>query len=491
MYIVQIATECAPVAKVGGLGDVIYGLSRELQVLGNYVEVVLPKYDCMRYDQIWGLAKVFDDLWVPWYGGAIHTSVWYGEVYGLRCFFIEPHSQDNYFNRGGFYGYLDEAIRHTFFSKAALEFLLKSNRRPDIIHCHDWQTGIVPVLLAEMYRFAGMWDQRVCYTIHNFKHQGVTGQDLLRATGLGRPEYFMHHDRMRDSFNPSALNLMKSGIVYSNFVTTVSPQHAREARSTDQGFGLSHTLRVHQGKFDGVLNGIDYDVWNPEIDRYIPVHYSAETVPEKYRNKEALRDRLLLRKDYKPIIAYVGRLDAQKGLHLIRHTMFYCLKHNCAQFVLLGTSPEPNINAYFWQLKHQLNDNPDCHLELSYSEELSHLIYAGADMLIMPSLFEPCGLPQMIGVKYGTIPIVRGVGGLVNTVFDRDYSDKPSHERNGYVFYQSDYGAIESALERAIGLWYSYPEEFRELMLNGMRHDFSWNHPGSKYLGIYDYIRHK
>lgn len=491
MYIVQIASECAPVAKVGGLGDVVYGLSRELQVRGNHVEIILPKYDCMRYDQIWGMTRDCQDLWVPWHGGAVHCSVWYGEVHGLRCFFIEPHSQENFFNRGKFYGYLDEAKRYTFFSKAALEYLLRCNRRPDIIHCHDWQTGILPVLLYEIYKYAGLWDQRVCYTIHNFKHQGITGQDILSATGLNRPEYFTHYDRMRDNLNPTAVNLMKGGTVYANFVTTVSPHHAWEARCTDQGFGLQHTLQVHQGKFDGVLNGVDYDIWNPETDPHIPVQYNTETIQEKYRNKQALRDRLLLRDEYKPIIAYIGRLDTQKGLHLIRHTLFSCLQSQRAQFVLLGTSPEPGINEHFWQIKRQLNDNPDCHLELSYSEELSHLIYAGADMLIMPSIFEPCGLPQMIGMKYGTVPIVRAVGGLVNTVFDRDYSHKPPDERNGYVFHHTDERAIDSALERALGLWHMYPEEFRKLMLNGMRYDYSWNHPGGKYLGIYDYIRHK
>jgi starch synthase len=491
MYIVQIASECAPVAKVGGLGDVVYGLSRELQVRGNYVEVVLPMYDCMRYDQIWALEKVYHDLWVPWYSGWVHCSVWYGEVHGLRCYFIDPHSQDNFFNRGRFYGCADEARRFTFFSKAALEFLLKSNRRPDIIHCHDWQTGIVPVLLFEMYNRSGMSNQRTCYTIHNFKHQGVTTEDVLWAAGLGRPSHFMHYDRMRDNFNPGAVNLMKGGIVYANFVTTVSPQHAWEACSTSQGFGLERTLQIHRVKFDGVLNGVDYNMWNPEVDRHLPARYNMETVQEKYRNKETLRDSLLLRKDYKPIIAYIGRLDPQKGLNLVRHALFYCLQHN-AQFVLLGSSPEMDINAYFRHLKNYLNDNPDCHLEIGYNEELSHMIYAGADMLIMPSLFEPCGLPQMISLKYGTIPIVRAVGGLVNTVFDRDYcGDRPPDERNGYVFHQTDYHAVESALDRAIGLWHHYPDEFRRLVLNGMRHDFSWSSPGAKYMAIYEHIRHK
>jgi starch synthase len=487
MYIVQIASECAPVAKVGGLADVVYGLSREIQNRMHWVEVILPKYDCMRYGEIHGLEKIYNDLWVPWFGGAIHCSVWRGDVYGIRCFFIEPHSKENFFNRGGYYGFPDEAMRFAFFSKAALEFLLKTNRRPDIIHCHDWQTGVLPVLLFEIYKFQGMWNSRVCYTIHNFKHQGVCGREVLEATGLRRPDYYLHYDRMRDNFNPGALNLMKSGIVYSNAVTTVSPQYGWEVRFTDQGFGLGHTLKTHESKFRGVLNGIDYDVWNPEVDRHIPARYGLADLGQKYRNKEALRDRLWLRKEFKPIISFVGRLDPQKGIHLIAHALHYALA-NGLQFVLLGSSPDRGISSAFEQLKRQLNDNPDCHLELSYNEELSHLIYAGSDILIVPSVFEPCGLTQMIALKYGTVPVVRAVGGLVNTVFDRDYSDKPRNERNGYVFHQSDARAIESALFRAVGLWYAYPAEFRELMINGMKYDFSWNHPGQQYLEVYHQI---
>jgi starch synthase len=486
----MIASECAPVAKVGGLGDVVYGLSREIEVRGHGVEIILPKYDCMRYDHIWGLHVVMPDLWVPWYGGAIHCSVWFGFVHGRKCFFIEPHSGDNFFNRGGYYGFNDEPLRFAFFSKAALEFMHKSDKRPEIIHCHDWHTGLVPVLLAEIYRHHGMHAQRVCYTIHNFKHQGVAGGDILQATGLHRPDYYFSYHQMRDNFNPQALNFMKSGVVYSNFVTTVSPNHANEVQHSDQGYGLAHTLQVHGHKFGGVLNGIDYDVWNPEVDHYIPARYNLYRLDEKYKNKQALRDRLLLRQDYKPLIAYVGRLDQQKGVHLIRHALFYSIWNN-AQFVLLGSSPERDINTYFWQLKHHLNDSPDCHLELGFDEELSHLIYAGADMIVVPSLFEPCGLAQMIALKYGTVPIVRAVGGLVDTVFDRDYAPVPMYERNGYVFHQADYVALESALYRAIGLWYGYPHEFRFLMTNGMAYDFSWNHPGQNYLNIYEYIRHK
>jgi starch synthase len=382
-------------------------------------------------------------------------------------------------------------MRFAFFSKAALEFLHQSNKHPDVIHCHDWQTGLVPVMLFEIYKYHGMENERVCYTIHNFKHQGIGGTDILAATGLNQAPYYFQYARLRDNFNPFALNFMKGGIVYSNAVTTVSPNHAWEARYTDVGAGLGHTLHLQQNKFGGILNGIDDDFWNPEIDRYIPHHYTKDSLTGKARNKKALRERLLLSDEDKPIIAYIGRLDTQKGVHLVHHAMYYAL-HNGAQFVLLGSATEPGINAHFQHEKYVLNDNPDIHLELGFNEELSHLIYAGADMIIVPSNYEPCGLTQMIGLKYGTVPIVRGVGGLVNTVFDRDFDQtKPLEERNGYVFYQTDHDAIESAMQRALKLWYNHPEEFQQLVIQGMEYDYSWNHPGTEYLDLYEYIRHK
>lgn len=380
-------------------------------------------------------------------------------------------------------------MRFAFFSKAALEFLLRSNKRPDIIHCHDWQTGLVPVLLYEIYQYNGMGNQRVCYTIHNFKHQGITGEEILWATGLNRAEYYFHYDRLRDNFNPFALNLMKGGIVYSNFVNTVSPHHAWEARFGDEGYGLGHTLDIHQSKFKGILNGVDYKIWNPDIDHYIPYQYSIDNIAVKAKNKQALRSRLLLQDAKKPIVAYIGRLDQQKGVHLVHHAIYYALNRG-AQFVLLGSATEPAINDWFWHEKHYLNSHPDIHLELSFNEELAHLIYAGADMMVVPSNYEPCGLTQLISFKYGTVPIVRGVGGLVSTVFDRDYdTNKPPEKRNGYVFYQTDPHALESAMERAIGLWYEYPKEFEQLVQQGMEYDYSWNNSGKQYLSIYEYIK--
>ncbi len=490
MYIVQIASELAPVAKVGGLADVVFGLSRELEIRGNEVEIILPKYDCLRYRDIYNLVPVFLDLWVPWAGGSIHCTVFFGFVHGRKCFFIEPHDEAGFFRRGHFYGSKDDVQRFAFFSRAALEFLLKSGKRPQIVHCHDWQTALVPVYLWEIYHRLGMGGLRVCYTIHNFRHQGICGFDFLKLADLHRPEHFARPERLLDNHNSAALNLMKGGIVYSNFVTTVSPRHAAEARDQNQGFGLEPTLHAHGGKYGGVLNGIDYEVFNPETDRHLPHHFSATALDGKYANKKALRQRLWLADNEKPIIAFIGRLDPQKGLDLVRHALFYAINHG-AQFVLLGSSPESGINDYFWQLKHYLNENPDSHIEVGFNEELAHLIYAGADMMVVPSRFEPCGLTQLISMRYGTIPLVRSVGGLADTVFDKDYSSRPSHERNGYVFHQDDNPAIESALSRAIACYYEFPQDFRSLIGNAMRSDFSWNVPAQHYLNIYDHIRAK
>jgi starch synthase len=445
----------------------------------------------MRYDQIWNLHDAYRDLMVPWYGGIIHCSVFCGWVHGRLCFFIQPHSGDNFFNRGCYYGCPDDYMRFTFFSKAALEFILVSNKRPDVIHCHDWQTGLVPVMLFEMYKWHGMWNQRVCYTIHNFKHQGIGGADILWGTGLNNEQYYFHYDRLQDNFNPFAINLMKGGIVYSNYINTVSPHHAWEARYSGISYGLGHTLELHHYKFGGILNGIDDQVWNPETDAFLPYKYSKNDLTGKEKNKKALRERLLLKDDKKPIVAYIGRLDPQKGVELVHHALYYSLNRN-AQFVLLGSATEAGINSWFWHEKHHLNDNPDCHLELGFNEELSHLIYAGADIIVVPSSYEPCGLTQMIGLQYGTVPVVRGVGGLINTVFDKDNDEHhPPEERNGFVFFHTDRHALESALERAIGLWHYFPEDFKKLQKQGMEYDYSWKNPGEQYITVYEHIRHK
>jgi starch synthase len=483
----MISPECAPVAKAGGLGDVVHGLSRELAIRGEHVEVILPKYDCMRYDRINELQISYENLWVPYHDRWIPCDVYFGFVDDIKCFFIEPHSEHNFFQRGVLYGERDDPERFAFFSRAALEFMLKTNKHPDIIHCHDWQTGLVPVLLFEVYKHHGITHPRVCYTLHNLGHQGVSGPQVLRQVGLD-PNAYMSPQRLAHHVGQGGVNLMKGGIVFSNFITTVSPTYANEIRCTGLGEGLQDTLRTHEKKVGGVLNGLDYDVWNPELDPHIPHHYSPETIQDKLKNKHALRQRLMIRDNFRPIISVVSRLDKQKGVHLVEHAIHYAMNNSC-QFVLLGTASEPAINEQFWRIKHQYNDHPDCHLELAYNEELAHLIYAGSDMILIPSMYEPCGLTQLIGMKYGTVPIVRSTGGLVDTVFDANYSDKPFEMRNGYSFESADVAGLESAMGRAIGLWHQYPEYFRQLRLNGMTQDFSWRQPAQDYLNIYNYIK--
>ena len=486
----MVTPECAPAAKAGGLGDMVPGLSRELELRGNAVEIILPKYASMRYSDIWGLQPSYRDLQVPWYGGVVRCTVWFGYANGRKCFFIEPHSEANFFGRDRLYGYGDDAERFAFFSKAALEFMFRANKRPDIIHCHDWQAGLIPVLLYEQYGDV-MPDQRVCFTIHNFRHQGTSDDRVLWATQLGLPDYFLDADRLGDDFRYRGLNPMKGGVVYSNFVTTVSPSHAEEALYGDGASGLGRTVKERQERFRGVLNGVDYDVWNPETDPELPARYSACSIDRKHENTQALRDRFWLRKARGPVVGYVGRLDDQKGMHLVDHALFYTLDRG-GQFVLIGDAHyDDSINNHFWHLKDYLSGNHDCHLEIGYREELAHLVYAGADLLVVPSMFEPCGLAPLIGMRYGTVPVVRATGGMIDTVFDRDNSRRLPEERNGYVFHHTDHQAIESALGRALRLWSARPLEFRELAANCMRADYSWARPGQEYLEIYEFIRHK
>jgi starch synthase len=490
VYVVMVAAECAPAAKAGGLGDMVSGLSRELELRGNAVEVILPKYAGMRYADIWDLQPSYRDLWVPWYEAAVNCTVWFGYASGHKCFFIEPHSAANFFGRDHLYGYGDDAERFAFFAKAAAEFMFQAGKRPDIVHCHDWQTGLVPVLLREQYGEA-MPGQRVCYTIHNFRHQGTSDERVLWATQLGRPSHFLDADRLGDDFRYRGLNPMKGGVVYSDFVTTVSPSHADEALYDDGGSGLGRILKEHQAKFRGVLNGVDYDAWNPETDPFLPANYSTGSIARKGENRAALRDRFWLRPARSPVVAYVGRLDEQKGMHLVHHALFHTLAHG-GQFVLMGDAHyHDGIAGHFRQLRSQLNENQDCHLEIGYREELAHLVYAGADLLVVPSMFEPCGLAPLIGMRYGTVPVVRATGGMIDTVFDRDHSGRPPAERNGYVFHHTDNRAIESALSRALRLWFARPREFRSLAANCMHTDHSWRRPGQDYLDIYSRVQHR
>lgn len=493
MHIVHIASELAPVAKVGGLADVLLGLSREESWKGHDVDIIIPKYDCADSNEIRDLNIEFMDLMSYYDGQWYHNTVWVGWVENLKVYFIDPHHPRHFFNRGCFYGCEDDIERYLYFSRAALEFLFKKNIQPDIIHLHDWQSAIIAPLYYEMYVSMGFKKPKLVLTIHNIEHQGKCDIKNLDQIGLNG-KALLKHDKLQDNLYPKYINILKGGIVYSNFVTTVSPNYAHEVKSPLGGRGLETTLTVHANKFAGILNGIDYSYWNPEVDRYLPAHFSnrempshkndRNTIDKKAYIKKLLRERFFLAEDYKPIIGCVTRLVPQKGLDMIKHALKFTLDRG-GQFVLLGSGPIPAINNEFHDLKIEYADHPDIHFVLHHNEQLAHMIFAASDMFIVPSLFEPCGLTQMIALKYGAIPIVRKTGGLADTIFDVDYSEKLFDETNGYTFDFPDNIGVESALKRAIDCWYNEPEKWRKLMINGMKIDFSWNHPCDQYLNIY------
>lgn len=486
MYIAMLTTEMAPAAKVGGLADVVVGLAHELEKRGHTVEVIMPMYSCMRYDLIEDLHCVYEELWCPHYGDWRAEKVYEGKVEGIRTLFI---TGGHYTQREAVYGYDDDLFRFVYFSRAALEFMLKTNRRPEILHCHDWGTAIVPVMYYDLYCHLGWDDARCVFTIHNNECQGLCWypDKLLGMVGMDAGTYMQ---KIRDENKSNCINMMRGALIYSNFVTTVSPSYAGELKTPEGGKGLTGTFSQYSEKLGGVLNGIDYDVWNPATDHKLAKNYSLDTFNDKYENKTALRKWLHLQDAWKPIVAAVSRLTEQKGLHLIKHAVKSTLAKG-GQFVLLGESPVGSVNADFWALKNELSGNPDVHLWIGYHEELSHLIYAGSDLFLIPSIFEPCGLTQMISLRYGTVPVVRHTGGLADTVFDVDHSGRGFANSNGYSFNDPTPAGLDSALHRAITCWFNAPDAFNKIARNGMRFDYSWKSPAQDYENIYNFIRAK
>lgn len=488
MYVVHIASELSPIAKVGGLADVVSGLSKELISKGIKVEIIIPKYDCMDHSSINDLKPITPDIPSYFEGEYVPNTVWQGFVDGIKVYFIEPHNKTAFFSRGEFYNCPDNIERFSYFSRAALEFLYKTKKNPDIVHCHDWHTALIPLFYNEIYKSLGLSIKGFIYTIHNLEHQGFASPDILDRLGLNS-SYFLTPDRLQDPHRANLINFMKGGIVYSTYFTTVSPNYAKEVQTIDGGFGLHNLITSYNYKFEGILNGLDFSYWNPETDRYLPTHFSINDPKTLFKHKEAnkfyLRKRLSLKGigPARPLVGCITRLVPQKGTHLIESALFRTLEMG-GEFILLGTSPEPATTEHFLLLKLNLANNHHVHFEMQYNEELSHQIYAGCDFFIVPSIFEPCGLTQLIALRYGTIPIVRSTGGLADTIFDIDHSDKP--KRNGFTFNHPDKTGVFSALDRALNTWYQDKKRLETLILEGMRMDFSWNIPAQKYIEFYN-----
>ncbi|KAG0611259.1 hypothetical protein M758_7G127100 [Ceratodon purpureus] len=395
-HIMHLASEMAPIAKVGGLGDVVTGLGRALQKKGHRVEVILPKYRDLDLSGIKNFKKLNKQFY-SYFEGALHkNSVWSGMVEGLWVYFIDPQHPAGLFDRDSVYCQPDDFKRFTYFSRASLEFMVQFGKRPNIIHCHDWPVAVVAPLYKSIYSKMGL-NAKIALTCHNFEPQGKDSMEALLSCGL-QFKAPLHKDHFQDNIKADKINVLKSGLLHADFVTTVSPTYAKEVLTPDMGEGLHTTLRGLKKKFYGVVNGIDDKTWNPATDPHLEHHFSVGDMEGKKVLKDNLRRRLGLSTEgadaNKPLVCCVSRLVPQKGVHLLRSAIFHTLERG-GQFILQGTSQIPAIKEEFDELAVEFEGHPQVRLHLKVEEELTHNIFAGADIFVIPSVFEPCGLTQV------------------------------------------------------------------------------------------------
>ena len=481
MKICHIASEVSPIAKVGGLADVTLGLSREVQKLGHEVFIILPKYTCLKTSALDNLRPYKSNL-KTFFAGKWHSChILVGEVCGIRVYLIDSDKPYKYFDRSSIYGFKDDVTRFAFFSLAALDFLLHDHTNMDVIHIHEWQTALIAPLYHEKYK--DKLKSTLIFTIHNLNYQGKTGPALLSQVGLDKDKLF---PKLKDPKNPNKINLLKGAILYSDFITTVSPKYAEEIQDPVNGKGLETVILENAHKIKGVLNGIDTQIWNPSLDKALATNYTFETLDKKRADKDYLRHFLKMPiEGESPLVACICRLVPQKGIRMIKKAIHSVLKLK-GQFILFGSSPIPKIQMDFIHLQGELKENPNIHFIFeSYNEDLAHQIYAAADMLICPSIFEPCGLTQLIALQYGAVPIVRKTGGLANTVFDIESEKHRPLETNGFTFIPPTSKAIDTALKRAFSVYNSRPDHWKELVQRGMQMNNSWEKSAKSYLDIY------
>lgn len=473
--ILFVASEAVPFIKTGGLADVAGSLPKYFDKEQYDVRVMLPKYLCIPEkwrSQMKYVTHFYMDLaWRSQYVGVLEM-----EYAGVHYYFID---NEFYFAGPKPYGYIHEDIeKFAFFSKAALSAMPLLNFKPDIVHCHDWQTGLVPVYMKERFHDGEFFrDMKSVMTIHNLKFQGVWDlQKVKDITGL--PPYFFTSDKL-EAYGDA--NYLKGGVVYADAVTTVSDSYAEEIKTPFYGEKLDGLMRARANCLTGIVNGIDYDEFNPETDKRIVANYNQKTFrKEKSKNKKALQQELGLNVDDKKfMIGIVSRLTDQKGFDLIA----YMMDQICAedvQLVILGTgeSQYENMFRHFaWKYPDRVSAN------IYYSEDMSHKIYASCDAFLMPSLFEPCGLSQLMSLRYGTVPIVRETGGLKDTV--EPYNE---YESTGTGFSFANYNAHEmmNTINYAKHVFYNNKREWNKIVDRGMLKDFSWTSSAKKYQKLYD-----
>lgn len=473
MKVLFVASEAAPFIKTGGLADVMGALPKALQALGVEPALVIPNYE--------GVGEEYKNAMETVFEGSVDLS-WRNQYLGVKklvqdgipVYFID---NEYYFKRDKLYGYDDDAERFAYFSKAALTMLHYIDFKPDVIHTNDWHTGLLGAYLKEDFMqdpyFQGM---KNVYTIHNLKYQGVFGRNIVEDV-LGLPLHLLYNGNIE---NDGDVNFMKAGMCYADFITTVSPSYAEEITYPYFGEGLEDYVALCAGKISGILNGLDEQEYNPETDPHIPVRFDASNVlVKKPLAKEALQRELGLTVNREiPVVGMITRLVEAKGLDLVMHIMDELMEEQ-VQLVVVGTGDEEYANALrelAWQHPGSVSVN------ILFNEGLARRVYAGADMFIMPSRYEACGLSQMIAMRYGTVPVVRETGGLKDSVINFDKYNTP--EGNGFSFANFNAHELLFTIKRGLTCFAEKPL-WEKIVYNAMHSDNSWNRSAQAYADLY------
>ena len=486
MNILFIASEAVPFAKTGGLADVVSSLGAYLHANGHNVKIIIPYYRAIKEQSGEGKEKfcvktVLSSFCVhmgnnqeQWCGLYETTGLGGVNVWFLEC--------DNFFNRDGIYhdknynDFLDNPSRFAFLSNAAIQACVDTGFSPDIIHVHDWQSALAPAYVKTWYWDNPVVGEAACVlTVHNAQYQGTYGREHYNYMGFGWQHWTS--DKFEDN---GRVNMLKAGIYFADAVNTVSPTHAREIASPFSEFGLAPYFNAKGEYFSGILNGVDYSEWDPQKDVYIKAHFSPENLEGKNKCKEDLQQRFNLEINEEiPVIGIVGRMAAQKGYDLVTPVLEKILQEFAVQIVIVG-SGDKGLEGYFGWLPSKYGGKFGSWI--GYNNEMAHIVEAGSDMFLMPSRFEPCGLNQMYSLKYGTLPIVRKIGGLADSV---DNYNQNTGNGTGFVFDEASSQAIYGTVKWAIETWYHRKNHFRGMQKRAMEVDFSWEVAGEQYIDLY------
>jgi starch synthase len=469
LKILFVAAECAPFYKVGGLADVIGSLPQALRALGHDVRVIMPRYRPID-PKVFRLKRVERFIDVP-AGSQLRTTEVVESTYsGVPTYFVWD---ERFFGRDQVYGQPDETMAYVFFSRAVIEFLRVIDWAPDVLHAHDWHCGAVMMYLATHgRRDAALKSIASVFTIHNLLYQGTSGDALFRFAGFKQtPRHVMGE-------KPGQANWMARGIAHADVVNTVSPNYAREILTPEFGEGLQSLLRARRGRLSGILNGLDQAEWNPRTDRLLAANYSSDTLKKRLANKRAVQEQLgLKRKPRTLLLGMVTRLFDQKGLDILLEAAERLLMRD-VQLAILGSGEE----KYHAALKALKERHPDrVGVQHDFNEPLARKIYGGCDVFLMPSHFEPCGLGQIIAMRYGAVPLVRATGGLVDTVIDAGRSPTRG---TGFVFKPYTAAMLLNALDRALAA-FADVERWQAIQQRGMATDFSWQMSARQYEELY------